>query len=156
MKWMKQNKFTITAIIIFILILVLGYKAIEIFFPDQKSAIYGDRLDGKVVLNKSTLEEVKQKISEKEKVKAVTIYENGRRLDFLVTVEDDMSKDDAKHIVDNILEPFNESQIGYYDFQVFVKKESKEENDFPIAGYKQHNSSSFSWTKDRDKTEKED
>ena len=156
MKWVKENKFTIIAMVLFILVLVLGYKAIEIFFPDQKSAIYGDRLEGKVDLKKTTLEEVKQKITEKEKVKVVTISESGRRINIIITVEDDMSKNDAKHLVDNILEPFNESQIGYYDFEVFVKKDNKEENDFPIIGYKQHNSSSFSWTKDREKTEEED
>ena len=35
------------------------------------------------------------------------------------------------------------------------KKDETEENDFPIIGYKQHNSSSFVWSKDRDKTEKD-
>ena len=55
----------------------------------------------------------------------------------------------------NILEPFNDSQKGYYDFQVFVTKESEAENNFPIIAYKHHNSSEFVWSKDREKTEGE-
>ena len=98
MKWMKKNKFTVTAIFVFILLAFLGYKIVDTFFPKQ-------------------------------------------------------GKNEAKKLVDNILEPFTESQIGYYDFQVFIKKEDTSENDFPIIGYKHHNSSTFSWTKDREKTE---
>lgn len=155
MKWIKKNKFTVIAIIIFIVVAILGYKAKEIFFPDQRTAIYGDRLEGKVAVEEATYDSLKQKISENEKVTTVTVRENGRRIDITITVADDMSKTDAKKLTDNMLESFTESQIGYYDFQVFIKKEAKIENDFPIIGYKHHNSSSFSWTKDRDKTEEE-
>lgn len=155
MKWVKKNKFTVIAIIIFVILAILGYKAKELFFPNQRTAIYGDRLDGKVVVEEKTYEEMKQKISENAKVKSATVRENGRQINIMVTVNEDTSKADAKKIVDNILEPFTESQIGYYDFQIFIKKDSEEENDFPIIGYKQHNSSNFVWSKDRDKTEKD-
>lgn len=156
MKWIKKNKSTFIVIIIFVVLAILGYKVKEVFFPDQRTAIYGDRLDGKVVVEQTTYDTVKASLSENEKVKSVTINESGRRINIIITVEDDMSKDDAKKLADKVVEPFSENQIGYYDFQVYVKKESTSENDFPIIGYKHHNSSSFSWTKDRDKTEEED
>lgn len=156
MKWIKKNKFTVIAIVLFIVVAILGFKVKEIFFPDQRTAIYGDRLEGKVAVDQTTYDTVKEKISESDKVKSVTIRENGRRVDITITVTDETSKSDAKKLTDNITEPFTESQIGYYDFQVFIKKESESENDFPIIGYKHHNSSSFSWTKDRDKTEEEE
>jgi len=152
MKWMKKNKFTLMAITLFILLTFLVFKVTEMFFPDQRTAIYGDRLVGKVTVNKTTYDEVKQKISENDKVDNVIIKENGKRVDITITVNNATSKSEAKKLVNNILEPFTESQIGYYDFQVFIKKEDSSENDFPIIGYKHHNSSSFSWTKDREKT----
>lgn len=152
MKWMKKNKFTLIAITLFILLSFLVFKVTEMFFPDQRTAIYGDRLVGKVIVNKTTYDDVKQKISENEKVDNVILQENGRRVDITITVNNATSKSEAKKLVNNILEPFTESQIGYYDFQVFIKKEDSSENDFPIIGYKHHNSSSFSWTKDREKT----
>lgn len=155
MKWIKKNKFTVIAITIFVVLAIIGYKAKEMFFPNQRTAIYGDRLDGKIAVEQKTYDEVKAKISESDKVKNVSIRENGRRIDIMVTVNGDTSKSDAKKLVDNILEPFSESQIGYYDFQMYIKKDETEENDFPIIGYKQHNSSSFVWSKDRDKTEKD-
>ena len=155
MKWIKKNKFTVIAITIFVVLAIIGYKAKEMFFPNQRTAIYGDRLDGKIAVEQKTYDEMKAKISESDKVKNVSIRENGRRIDIMVTVNGDTSKSDAKKLVDNILEPFSESQIGYYDFQMYIKKDETEENDFPIIGYKQHNSSSFVWSKDRDKTEKD-
>lgn len=155
MKWIKKNKFTVIAIVCFVIIAILGFKLKEILFPDQRTAIYGDRLDGKVNVDQAVYDAVKQKLAENENVKSVTVHENGRRIDITITVEDSLSKDDAKKLTDGITEPFNESQIGYYDFQVFIKKDTASENDFPIIGYKHHNSSSFSWNKDRDKTEEE-
>lgn len=156
MKWMKKNKFTVIAIVIFILLAFLGFKVKEMFFPDQRTAIYGDRLEGKIKVDKKVYDEVKQKLSESDKVENITVRENGRRVDITITVNNATSKSEAKKLVDNILEPFTESQIGYYDFQVFIKKEDTSENDFPIIGYKHHNSSSFSWTKDREKTEEDE
>lgn len=155
MKWMKKNKFTVIAIVLFVIIAILGFRLKEILFPNQRTAVYGDRLEGKVSVDETIYDTVKQELSEKEKVKSVTVRENGRRIDIIITVEDDLNKEDAKKLTDGITEPFNESQIGYYDFQVFVKKDNASENDFPIIGYKHHNSSNFSWSKDRDKTEEE-
>lgn len=156
MKWIRKNKLTVFVIIVFILLSFTAFKVIEMFFPDQRAAIYGDRLEGKVKVEKTVYDTVKLKISESDKVETVTLTENGKRIDITITVTSATSKSEAKKLTDNILEPFTESQIGYYDFQVFIKKENKEENDFPIIGYKHHNSSSFLWSKDREKTEEED
>ncbi len=150
MKWIKKNKLTVCVMILFLLVAILGYKVVEMFFPDERTAIYGDRLEGKVAIEKETYETMKQKISENQQVQGVTVEESGRRIDITITVIAEVSQEDAKKLVDNILEPFTESQIGYYDFQVFVKKEETELNDFPIIGYKHHNSSSFLWTRDRE------
>lgn len=155
MKWVRKNKYTCIAIIIFVVVAIVGYKAIKVFFPDSKAAYYGDRLDNKVKVEDKVYEAVKAKISEQEFVKEAKVRENGRTIEIVVTVQDSTSKDSAKSIAGLILEHFSEIQIGYYDFQLFIKKESASENDFPIIAYKQHNSSEFSWTKDRTKTEGE-
>jgi len=155
MKWVRKNKYTCIAILIFVLVVIIGYRAVKVFFPDSSVAYYGDRLDNKVEVEDSVYEAVKAKISEQEFVKSVTVRENGRTIEIIVQVEDSTSVDSAKSVSGLILEHFSEIQIGYYDFQLFITKESTSENNFPIIGYKQHNSSDFSWTKDRDKTEEE-
>ncbi len=155
MKWIKKNKYTCIAILIFVIVAIVGYKAMKVFFPDSKAAYYGDRLDNKVKVENSVYDAVKAKISEQEFVKEAKVRENGRTIEIVVTVQDSTSIDAAKSISGLILEHFSEIQIGYYDFQLFVKKDSASENNFPIIAYKQHNSSDFIWTKDRDKTESE-
>lgn len=156
MKWIKKNKFMIIAIIFFIVISVVGYKALMIFFPSTNSAIYGDRLDGKINVKKEVYDGIKTRISGQEFVKDVSVREKGRTVNIVVTIMDSTSKDAAKGLTNLVLEGFNESQIGYYDFQVYIKKEDKNENDFPIIAYKQHNSAEFVWSRDREKTVEED
>ena len=92
MKWIKKNKFTVIAITIFVVLAIIGYKAKEMFFPNQRTAIYGDRLDGKIAVEQKTYDEMKAKISESDKVKNVSIRENGRRIDIMVTVNGDTRK----------------------------------------------------------------
>ena len=143
MKMIKKNKYTIIAIIIFIVIVILLYQAKQLFFPNEGKAIYGDRLAGKIEIPEETYTGLKALISEKEKVKSVTVRETGKLINISITVEDDLTVDAAKKLADDILNPFTDSQKGYYDYQVFINKESEAENNFPIIGYKHHNSSSF-------------
>lgn len=156
MNLIKKNKYTIIAVIIFINLVFCMYQVKEWFFPNVGKAIYGDRLVGKVEIDEKVFDTVKTKIKENENVTEITIRESGKLINFLITVADDTSIEDAKKVVDNILEPFTDSQKGYYDFQVFISKASEAENNFPIIGYKHHNSANFVWSKDREKTEGEE
>ena len=155
MNIIKKNKFTIIAVILFTALVFCLYEVKELFFPNEGKAIYGDRLVGKVDVKDEVYVAVEDKVKENEKVTKVDARENGKLINISITVLDDTSIEDAKKLVDNILEPFNDSQKGYYDFQVFVTKESETENNFPIIAYKHHNSSEFVWSKDREKTEGE-
>ena len=155
MNIIKKNKFTIIAVILFTALVFCLYEVKELFFPNEGKAIYGDRLVGKVDVKDEVYVAVEDKVKETEKVTKVDARENGKLINISITVLDDTSIEDAKKLVDNILEPFNDSQKGYYDFQVFVTKESETENNFPIIAYKHHNSSEFVWSKDREKTEGE-
>ena len=151
MKWLKKNKMMIVAIVVFIMITLIGYKAIMVFFPATDKAIYGDRLDSKVPVHTELYAGIETRIGDKEFVKSVDVRESGRIINIVVTVMDSTSMDAAKGLSKLILEGFSDSQIGYYDFQLLIKKEDSKENDFPIIAYKQHNSTDFYWTKDREK-----
>lgn len=155
MNLVRKNKYTIIAVVIFTVIVFCLAQAKELFFPNTGKAIYGDRLVGKVEVDKEIYKTVKAKIKENENVKKVTTSESGKLINISIVVNNETSINDAKKITDSILEPFTDSQKGYYDFQVFISKESEKENNFPIIAYKHHNSSSFVWTKDREKTEGE-
>lgn len=152
MKWIKKNKMMIIAIVVFSAISLIGYKALKVFFPSTDAAIYGDRLDNKIDVDKELYEGIKTRIAGQEFVKDVKVRESGRIINVVVTIMDSTSMDAAKSLSGLILEGFSDSQIGYYDFQLYVNKEDKKENDFPILAYKQHNSTEFVWSKDRQKT----
>ena len=57
MNYIKRNKGTVIAIIIFIILVVLLFQVKTIFFPNSGKAIYGNRLEG--------IEEVEIEIKEK-------------------------------------------------------------------------------------------
>lgn len=156
MNIIKKNKFTIIAVILFTALVFCLYEVKELFFPNEGKAIYGDRLVGKVDVADEIYAKVEEKLKENEKVTKVDARESGKLINISMTILDDTSIEDAKKLIDNILEPFNDSQRGYYDFQVFINKENKAENNFPIIAYKHHNSSEFVWSKDREKTEGEE
>ena len=145
MKIIRKNKFTIIAIVIFTALVFCLYQAKQLFFPNEGKAIYGDR--------EAIYDQVKAKITENERVESVTLRENGRTINLTITVKNDTSIEDAKATINGMLDLFTDSQKGYYDFQVFIVKTDAAENNFPIIGYKHHNSSEFSWTKDREKTD---
>lgn len=152
MKWIKKNKMMIIAIVVFSVIALIGYKALKVFFPSTSAAIYGDRLDNKIELEDNLLDGIKERMSGQEFVKEVKVDVKGRIIKIFVTIMDSTSMDAAKGLTGLVLEGFTDSQIGYYDFSLYISKENNEvENDFPIIAYKQHNSVEFSWTRNRDK-----
>jgi len=151
MKLIKRNKFTFFIIIFFFILFVLVFQLKDLFFPDSKDANYGDRLDGLVEVEKSTLTDMGDKLKENESVKEVTSTTNGRIINIIITVNDEVGLSSAKQIGESVKESFTEENLSNYDIQVFVKKESETENDFPIIGYKAKNNDTFSWTKDREK-----
>lgn len=152
MKMLKKNKYTVIALCIFILLVFFLYEAKQWFFPDTGKALYGDRLVGKVDVADETYDALVAKIKENPKVKEAHVRENGKSINVYITVQADTTIDEAKALTNNMLEPFNDSQVGYYDFQVIVSKEEEAENNFPIIGNKHHNGAGFSWTKNREKT----
>ena len=151
MKLIKRNKFTFFIIIFFFILFALVFQLKALFFPDSKDANYGDRLDGLVEVEKSTLTDMANKIKENESVKEVTSTTNGRIISVIITVNDEVGLSSAKKIGESVKDNLTEENLANYDIQVFVKKESEAENDFPIIGYKAKNNDTFSWTKDREK-----
>ena len=69
----------------------------------------------------------------------------GRRLDFIVTVNDKATVQLAKDLGGKILSNFSDDIKGYYDIELMIKSENSESTDFPIIGYKHKTSSEFVW-----------
>lgn len=151
----KKNRFTFFIIIFFLTVFILFLQVKNIFFPASDTANYGNRLNGLTEIKKETKTELVEKLKENESVKEVTTQTSGRIFNVIITVLKDTSLKAAKKIGASTIETLDEETLKQYDIQVFVKKAEKEENDFPIIGYKSKTEKEFSWTKDREKKEPE-
>lgn len=150
MKYVKNNKFLCIALAIFFIFVLFLIQIKLIFFPKEESAIYGDRLKGieKVKITKNKKDEVKSSLEEDDVVKNASISLTGKTIEIIITVNDEVDVNTAKGLGDRILGMFSDAEKGYYDFQLFIKKDN-DSSEFPIIGYKQRSRGSFTFTKDR-------
>lgn len=149
-KYIKDHKIIVAATIFLIVLIIAAFFIKEMFFKNSDNAVYGNRLDG-IETVKITNSEQKDLISTLEgdsSVSNASYSLQGKIVNVIITVNDDVGIDTAKGLCGKILEKFNDDQKKFYDFQVFIKKKNGE-NDFPIIGYKQNNKDNFSFTKDR-------
>ena len=148
--FIKNNKVTVVAFIICVIFVILVFAVKLTFFPNEGTAIYGDRLDGieEVEITDKQQEDIIKSLEDKDEVKKVSCDIKGRTLNVLITVNDDVELDPAKALTSSITENLEEDQTSYYDIQVFISKDN-DDTRFPIIGYKHQNKDEFSWTKDR-------
>lgn len=148
--FIKNNKVTVVAFIICVIFVILVFAVKLTFFPNEGTAIYGDRLDGieEVEITDKQQEDIIKSLEDKDEVKEVSCDIKGRTLNVLITVNDDVEIDPAKALTSSITENLEEDQTSYYDIQVFISKDN-DDTRFPIIGYKHQNKDGFSWTKDR-------
>ena len=148
MKFIKRHLGSIIGLIILVLMIVAFFKVKNIFNPDESTAIYGTRLEGreKVKISKKTKENVKKNLEERTESFSIRIA--GNIINISIKVKEDVSLDEAKNLGNKAVEGFSEEEKKYYDIQIFIQNE-KNANQFPIIGYKHQNKGAISWTKDR-------
>ena len=148
--FIKNNKVAVVAFIICVIFVILVFAVKLTFFPNEGTAIYGDRLDGieEVEITDKQQEDIIKSLEDKDEVKEVSCDIKGRTLNVLITVNDDVELDPAKALTSSITDILEEDQTSYYDIQVFISKDN-DDTIFPIIGYKHQNKDEFSWTKDR-------
>ena len=148
--FIKNNKVTVVAFIICVIFVILVFAVKLTFFPNEGTAIYGDRLDGieEVEITDKQQEDIIKSLEDKDEVKKVSCDIKGRTLNVLITVNDDVELDPAKALTSSVIDNLKKDQTSFYDIQVFISKDN-DDTRFPIIGYKHQNKDGFSWTKDR-------
>lgn len=151
MSFIRKNKFVIIAIGVFLILVIVAFQVVNMFFPAEGTALYGDRLDGieDVELTDNKLNDISSTLEENEAVKKASVSVQGKIVEVIITAQDDTSLDTAKGLNTIVLDALDEDEEAFYDIQIFVTKDT-EATDFPIIGYKHHAKDSFSWTKDRE------
>lgn len=157
-KFLKKHRYTCILLLIFILIVVLGFKVKDILVPDEGKATYGERLKDidNHPIDKTIYDKIEEEFAKNTKVLDISHRVQGKIINYILTVNDDMSIKDAKALGDKIVSHFDEETLSYYSLQVYVKKNDASKNNFPIVGYKDPLSKSISWSKDREITKSDE
>ena len=158
MNFIKRNRYTIILILVFVLLLCLGIKVKEILMPNDRKEAYGNRVNeiGEHKIEKSLYDKIKSELESKEEIKSVTYREQGKIINFIVTVDDKMDLVNAKKVGDSLIAYFSEDDVSYYTFQIYVKKNDEKLDNFPIIGAKNPLTETIVWTHDREISKEDD
>lgn len=141
----KHKKGCIIGVIVFFLILIVFFT---IFFviPSFGNNNYGNRLDGieEHKISSSTVDKIKDEIKSKEGVTKVTYHNEGRILNFTITVDGNTKLDTAKEYAEEVIKGISKKNLKYYDVQVFLDSDENT-TDYPTAGYKHKTSDKLIW-----------
>ena len=148
MEFIRNHKNICSLIIIIILAIIAIFYTKTILNSTEKEAIYGTRTavidDVKITNNKEDqIVDIFSDISNK-----ATVEEQGRIVEVIVTLKDNIKPDTAKDKAKDIMKVLSNKERKVYDVQVFFTKTTKDEK-YPIIGYLHHGKDRFSWTKDR-------
>lgn len=124
MKVIKENKFTVFVIVIYILVIIAGY-VIYTSGNDQELN-YGDRLDGieKVPISDEQYDTLVRKLTEEKIVKDASYHLSGKTLNVILTVLENTSVADAKKVGATVPSYLTKEQLEFYDVQVFIKEDA--------------------------------
>ncbi len=157
-KIIKNHRYTLILLLVFILICVLGLKIKEVLVPDEGKATYGERLKDidKHKISSETYDKVEEELGKDETIVKIKYRLQGKILNYFITVDDKVSVKDAKAKGDKLISLLDEEILNYYSVQIYLIKEDEKLNNFPIMGMKDPLSKTISWTKDREITVSED
>ncbi|MGM9878760.1 MAG: hypothetical protein ACI31R_01905 [Bacilli bacterium] len=146
-KELKQNKFTTIVFCIFLGLFLVGWLLFGLVMPKNGEPVYGNRLDGiedVKVTDEQTSELVKE-LKSKDYVTNASTHISGRIINVIVETKKGTKTSTAKTLRKVVLETFDDDQIDYYDFQLFLKNEDDSAKGYPLIGYKNSTDKDFAF-----------
>ncbi len=144
--FLLKYRIYIVLIIFIAFIVVIGLSLKAYIDPVDETAIWGDRLDGRIPITESKLKEVENFIKEDEKVTkaSVRIVGNTIKVIIITSTEDD-TLDKMKELGTKVVEKFSKEEVAYYEFGFSI--ENKDAN-FVLLGEKKNTNEEISWESD--------
>ncbi len=142
---LKNKKLIIVATIIVAIIVILVYFGIKLFGVGKSP--YGDRCDQSVnySISSKKIKAVKNKYKEIEEVKSVDVYTKLCTIKIIVNLKSDVDLETIKAKSTEVLGLFDEDELGFYDFALYVTSENKESEVYPINVSKHNSREDFAW-----------
>ncbi len=144
--FIKKHKKVCIVAGIFILLLLLFF-IIFFIIPLFGNNKYGDRLEDieDYKVSKSTVNDIKDAVSSNDFVTDVDYHNEGRILNFIVTVNADTDINTAKGVSDAVLDGLSNKLKKYYDVEIYLN--TKEDSEiYPVIGYHPKEAKKVSWS----------
>ena len=154
---MKKHKGLIIGLgVLLVLAILAGIGIKKLVFPDDSKSKYGDRLDGikEVPIKDETINDMKESFLKNENVISFDYILTGKIVKVTIKVKEETKQEDSKLLGDIILKNLSDDQKKFYDISYYVVCE-KENDLYPIIGYKHRTNETFSWTIKNIKEEKQ-
>lgn len=146
----KNNRVYVILMVVSIVCILSVLIGVVLYFVGQSSKDpYGNRLEGieTVELSEDRLTELENVIKENELVSKVNANIQGKIIYIVVTLSDG-TPTDSENISVKAMEKLSEEEKAFYDIQfIFNSTSDKDDNVFPIMGYKKSSNTAISWTK---------
>ena len=149
MKYFKKHKVELICLIIFIVLLLGCLGVFLMLWFGGSGEVYGNRLEGieKVPVSEGYLNDIEYALKENASVTKVISHIEGRLINFMITVNDDTSISSSKELSKIVKDNFTESELKFYDIQVYVLDSgANETSTYPIIGYKHKTTEDFVWS----------
>ncbi len=130
-----------------LILLFLIFFIVVFIAPLFSNNKYGDRLEGieEHEVTKSMVNEVTSALEENEGVTDVSYHNEGRILNFIVTINPSVTLDSVKTYANDVTDTLSKKIKNYYDIEVFFTTE--EDSDiYPVIGYHHKGAKEFSWS----------
>ncbi len=148
MKFVKKHKVLLIVIAVCLILLVLMFFGIKnAFFANAGNSKYGNRLDGieNYPIDSKNIDEIKKMLLDTGFVNDVKYILEGRRMDFIIDVNDDVDLITSRSLADKIVEKLSDEIKSFYDIEVFLTSKNEKSELYPAIGYKHKKSSVFQW-----------
>ena len=148
MTFIRKHKVLIGCSLLFVIILFIIIICLINSSKDNQIDKYGSRIKGieNVQINDSKVEDIKRTILTNLSVNKITYRLDGKLIKFFIEIKKDVEQLDVEDILYTIYDKFSDKEKSFYDFQVFIVCEEKEEL-YPVIAYKHHNNEIFTITR---------
>ena len=151
MKFIKKHKVLLIVIAVILVLLVLMFFGIKkAFFAKAGESKYGNRLDGieSYPIEDTLVDEIKQMLLDNEIVKKAQYDLEGRIINFIIEIDDEVDLITSRSLADKLAEKFSDEIKSFYDIQVYIVSDNEESELYPTIGYKHKTSAVFTWNLD--------
>ena len=146
MKSKLNKKKLIIALIAIMLVIIIIILLSSIIFGNNKNP-YGDRCDDQnnYQISNKQIKKVEKKFKEIKEVNDVDVYTKLCTIKIIVNLKNDVDLEIIKNKATEVLSLFEENELGYYDFALYVTSENKESEVYPINVSKHNSREDFAW-----------